>query len=97
MTARTKAIGLAALIGFLATTAWSAGLVPAPCCAPSCEACPVAFCKGTAATASKVDAAHVPHRAPASFLPLPAAAWRVEALVQLSGFRSHGFRLPLRN
>ena len=71
MTTRKRAVGLAALAGFLAITLWSAGLVPAPCCSATCESCPVTFCKGTAAEwPLKVSIAHSPESSSLDPVPL---------------------------
>ena len=97
MVARTRAVGLAALIGFLSITAWSAGLVPAPCCAASCESCPPTFCKDTAAKSSpKLDIDHPLVLASAGrFLPPEDAALAV-AGSQIPPFLSHEFHRPMR-
>ncbi len=97
MVARTRAVGLAALIGFLSITAWSAGLVPAPCCSAACESCPPTFCKdATAKSSPKLDIALLHALADACHSRLPAAATLSLAASQIPPFLSHEFHLPLR-
>jgi hypothetical protein len=91
-------LGLAALAGFLACAALSAGLMPSLCCSESCEPCPVVFCKSTpAASSQKVDTAYgLPPASVQPFL-LLAAAPASSTLAQIPNFLSHEFRRPMRN
>jgi hypothetical protein len=99
MAARTRVVGLAALIGFLACTAWSAQMAPSACCTASCEPCPIVICKSTAATTSpKVDSplALVPATLDQLFGHAePALA--LTAHFQIPAFLPHEFRRPMRN
>ncbi|MET0619338.1 MAG: hypothetical protein ABW056_03615 [Thermoanaerobaculia bacterium] len=89
---------MAALAGFLACAALSAGLMPSVCCSESCEPCPVVFCKSTpAASSQKVDTAHaLPPASNHPFL-LLAAAPPAATVAQIPAFLSHEFRRPMRN
>jgi len=99
MAARKKLVGIAALIGFLACTAWSAGLVSSGCCSPSCEPCPVIVCKSTAATTSpKVDVtrALLPASFGELFKPSDVSA-SIASFAPIPAFLPHEFRRPMRN
>lgn len=98
MPMRRKVAGLAALIGFLACTARSAGLVRSACCSAPCDPCPIVFSKSAPAnTSQKVDIAQT--LAPASLhqILLPAAAAPVATVAQIPAFLSHEYRRPMRN
>lgn len=98
MSARRRAVGLTALIGFLAVTAWAAGIVPSNCCSATCESCPITFCKGTAADASpKVDLAPAPAPNVALVRFGESAMLAPEVLLSIPHFQSHAFRRPMRN
>ena len=95
---RVRAVGLVALLGFLAITAWSAGLVPSSCCSASCERCPTTFCKGTDAN-------------PCPKMPVVSVSGNAGVLVDLAvrsqglllgrapsiSFQRPGFSPPMRN
>jgi hypothetical protein len=98
MKGRTRAIGLTALVAFLAITAWSAGIIPSPCCSAACQRCPITLCAATTAEASpKVDLATAQMPVIATS-PLFDQTVTITALVaQVPALLSHEFRRPMRN
>ena len=100
MKPQRRAIGVAALVGFLACTSWSAGLVPSlsACCSTSCEPCPVVICKSTAVSTSlKADAAYALPPSGFSKVEQPFAAAPIATLAQIPAFLPPEFRRPMRN
>ena len=93
-----KVVGLAALAGFLACTAWSAGLVPSACCSESCEPCPIILCKSTAVnTSQKVDIAQPLAPSILDHFRLTEAAAPIATLAQIPSSLRPEFRRPMRN
>ena len=100
MNPRRMAFGVTALVGFLACTALSAGLLPAlsPCCSDSCEPCPIVICKSTPASpSSKVDAAHaLPFAGLVRFVDFAAPA-AILSLGRIPTSLPPEFRRPMRS
>ena len=100
MNRQRMALGVGALVGFLACTALSAGLMPAlsPCCSDACEPCPIVICKSTPASpSSKVDVAHALPPAPfGHVVNLPSSA-AIVSLTRIPAFLAPEFRRPMRN
>lgn len=98
MSLRAKVAGIAALAGFLAVTAWSAVLVPPPCCSPGCEACPVTVCSPAAAkTPSKFELGRVAEIPSPALRSLPVALVGLSLAPSLPAFAPHAFVRPMRN
>jgi len=93
-----KVAGLAVLLAFVLGVAGAAGLFEDDCCSPSCDSCPVIYCKTAPAVSSpKVDLAS--GAAPSSLTPtiVPPRPVLGRSLAQVPGFLSNEFRRPMRN
>jgi len=98
MASRRRAIGLAALVGFFAITAWSAGFVPSPCCSATCRQCPASLCKATTTEACpKVVTNHGPESADLQPILVRAAAAPTGPGSQVPPLLAQKFRRPMRN
>jgi hypothetical protein len=98
MALHRRLVGLAALVSFLAVAAWSAGFVPAACCNPGCDPCPIMFGKSAAAQSSPKVSIAAPALAPrveANLMKPVSDAGRMSKRV--CSFLPHEFQLPMRN
>lgn len=90
--------GWAALVGFLAVTAWAAGLTPSSCCSASCEQCPASFCKDSAADRSPRAEPALglsPVAGPAVFFSIRFST--IQDVARILSSRPSEFTPPLRN
>ena len=98
MRLRARAVGLAALVGFVAITAWSAEFVPPSCCPPTCDPCPVLVCSPAAVAApSRVELARVAEAVGPLALPLATALAPASLFASFPSFAPHAFQRPMRN